>query len=173
MGNRHDLGPDEFAGLAQEVLLRLARDPAARHLWHFRSRPNCADEPPGRSRRNHLATLLGVLGAAALPGMVGCDNRSSGDDSGRDSAPPPDVGAEPFCSEDPYNPPHDMLMDRSPDGNRDLQPPDAPRPEIGVCGDDPCACADDPCGCGDDPCSCGDDPCACGDDPCACADDPC
>jgi len=155
MARKIDPSPEELAGLVQEVLARLARDPAASHLWHWRPRPGCPDEPPGSSRRNHLATLLGMLGAATLPAACGSSSAS-------DSTNPRDVGTEPFCAEDPYNPPHDMIV--PPDAGRDMAPPDAhrpdaPPPDIAICGDDPCACGDDPCACADDPCACADDPC--------------
>ena len=179
MSRRIKVAPEDFAGMMEEVLRRLARDPEAAHLWQWQPRPGCADEPPGPSRRNHLSALLGLLGAAALPGaLAGC--------GGSRSTPAPDMAPDKgWCAEDPGHWPHDM------------QPvPDAPQPDlpqkrdIGACGDDPCGCADDPCSCGDDPCNCADDPCACadlpqpdlpqkpdlgicGDDPCNCADDPC
>ena len=175
--------------MVEEVLSRLAKDPKAAHLWHWQAKPNCADEPEGPSRRNHLRTLLGMMGAAAVPAAAtGCISQSVivGSDGG-DSKLPPDAPRQgDACADDPCA----VLPDAAPDKG--------PR----VCADDPCAvlpdsglpdalpdaldCADDPCNCGDDPCAipldagvkkdlagCGDDPCACADDPCACADDPC
>ncbi len=70
---KFDLGEEEFADLVGEVLEELARDPRARHLWHWASRPGCEDEPPGRSRRNHLGALLGLVGATVLPSA--CSSR--------------------------------------------------------------------------------------------------
>ena len=167
---------EEMGEMMEEILHRLARDPKAEHLWQFRARPGCEDEPPGKSRRSHLGTLLGLVGTAAIPGAVATCHRTCGDD-------PCDCGDDPCgCGDDP------CAADGGTDGDADAD----------VCGDDPCGCADDPCSCGDDPCDsdagpdgsmdggpdadggadadadvCGDDPCACGDDPCDCADDPC
>jgi hypothetical protein len=159
----------EFASLVEEVLEHLARDPAAAHLWQWRARPGCADEPPGRSRRNHLASLLGLLGAAALPGAAaGCDSSTSNTDAAA-------------CGDDPCAVDAGPTSDKSGGGDapqvkdgattKDGNPPGK---DAKPCADDPCSCADDPCACGDDPCACADDPCACGDDPCGgCGDDPC
>lgn len=151
----------ELDQLVEGVLLRLAKDPDAAHLFHWEPRPGCADEPAGKQRRNHLKAMLALLGAAALPGtLAACD----------DKLPAPADGATPdgaICGDDPC---------ASTDGSikRDAPP----------CGDDPCGCADDPCACADDPCAVADggptgdglgrrDGQACADDPCACADDPC
>ncbi|HOD25590.1 MAG TPA: hypothetical protein PKK83_25055, partial [Polyangiaceae bacterium] len=75
-----DLTEAEFAELVQEVIRRLARDPGARHLWQWRSRPSCADVPPGPSRRNHLNALLGMLGAATWTVVAGCGSSDCADD---------------------------------------------------------------------------------------------
>lgn len=179
-----ELSSKEMSGLVQEVLKRLARDPEADHLWHWRGRPGCADEPAGPSRRNHLATLLGLLGTAALGGAAGCGSSTSKSDAKPDQ---PQACADDPCAVDlgktldkgvgvDTKPKADMPQSCA-DDPCSTPLPDGPRP----CGDDPCACGDDPCGCADDPCACADDPCACGDDPCGgpkpdfgvCADDPC
>lgn len=63
----------ELTELVEEVLLRLARDPEAAHLWHWQGRPRCDDMPAGPARRNQLKALLGLLGASALGGLAaGC-----------------------------------------------------------------------------------------------------
>lgn len=136
-GKKIVLTPDELAELAEEVLRRLARDPGAAHLWQWQARPGCADEPPGPSRRRHLATLLGMVGAAALPALAtGCPKPASNQPGAL-----PSSGAAPDGG--PPGPPADAA------------PPRGPQP----CADDPCAG-----GCPDAPCP--DDPCACPDDPC-------
>lgn len=179
--SKPNLTDEEFAELAEEVIRRLAKDPAARHLWQWRGRPACDDVPPGPSRRNHLTALLGMLGAVTLPAAVpACGGDSCGDN-------PPDCGDDPCgCADDPCSCADDpCTSDAGPDGTTCgddpcgcADDPCASDAAAETCGDDPCDCGDDPCGCGDDPCACGDDPCAsdagsCGDDPCDCADDPC
>lgn len=179
----NDISDEDFTGLVSEVLQRLAKDPSAAHLWQWKPRPGCEDEPYGQSRRNHLGAMLGLMSAAALP-MVGCSSRGSCgdepvDDSGVDSSGDSaadssllDARADTLpCADDPCaaDSGADATPDATPDAMADATPDaiadamaDAP-----TCGDDPCACADDPCGCADDPCACADDPCACADDPCS------
>ena len=90
MAKKRDLSEGELSQLVEEVLKRLARDRSASHLWHWLPRPGCADEPAGRSRRSHLSALLGLLGAAALPGIACKDDE------------PPDCGDDPCgCADDP------------------------------------------------------------------------
>ncbi len=188
MGSRKHVSEAEFAGLIEDVLRRLARDPEAAHLWSWNSRPGCDDEPAGLARRNHLRSLLGLLGIAALPGLVlGCDESTPGtadashdgpglDGHGRDVTGSLD-GSKPrdgssykdgqVCGDDPCAAPKDFGRDvtQIPDGHL--------KKDLKNCADDPCACADDPCACADDPCAaprdlgvrrdfkiCADDPCA-------------
>jgi hypothetical protein len=148
-----DVTKAEFSDLVEEVLWRLARDPAASHLWHWHPRPGCADEPAGRSRRNHLAALLGMLGATALgSGAAACDSKTGGGHldgaakDGRSADAPP-------CGDDP------CAADSGPKPDGKTPKPDKGSPDAPPCGDDPCGCGDDPCACADDPCACADDPC--------------
>ncbi|MBW2524399.1 MAG: hypothetical protein JRI23_09500, partial [Deltaproteobacteria bacterium] len=71
------IGRGEFSSLVGEVLERLARDRSARHLWQWRSRPGCEDEPYGRGRRRSLRALLGLLAVGAVPATTA---QCSGDD---------------------------------------------------------------------------------------------
>ena len=177
-----ELSKAEFAELIGEVMERLAREPSAKHLWQWKSRPGCADEPWGRSRRRHLGTLLQLMGATLAPtALAAC-----GGDSESPCSDEPACGDDPCaCSDDSCACADDPCA--SDGGAGDSGSADGGSADVVTCGDDPCACADDPCGCGDDPCACADDPCGCADDPCSvdagpfdampdvqnCADDPC
>ena len=197
MSKRIDVDEAEFLGLVKDVLRRLARDPAARHLWQWQPRPDCADEPPGPARRNHLRTLLGLVGAAALPavaagcsalrlapkdagpvdGPAGKQDGATRDGATRDGAngeglPEQDVSS---CGDDPCA--VDLGADTSPvkdlAPSQDLAPKDDAVPTKDLAPNKDLFSRKDIKICGDDPCACADDPCGCADDPCACADDPC
>jgi hypothetical protein len=176
----NELSEVQFAELVQEVLERLAHDRGADHLWRWCPRPGCADEPPGPSRRNHLATLLGLLAGAAIPGVAGAgcsdsstpgtDGGTAGDRSPVDSAPAPDQpAADQSPAADQARPDRPVPDSQAPDlhpppdlrPQPDRRPPDLrppldrrvlPKLDRKPCADDPCACADDPCACADDPC---------------------
>lgn len=167
---RIQLSEQEFAELMDDLLKRLAADPAASHLWRWHARPGCDDAPPGPGRRRHLASLLGLLGAAALPGASACNSSTSTLDGGKKDTVPgkPDVlkADGPTPKIDGPTPKIDGPTVK-PDAARDTRTADLPKPkpdltpkkDLGTCADDPCGCADDPCGCADDPCACADDPC--------------
>jgi hypothetical protein len=148
--------------LVEEALTRLARDPGAAHLWSWSPRPGCDDEPPGPSRRNHLTTLLKLMGAAAVPGAVaacGCgddpcavrdlttDTRPDSTDPAADSTDPATDPLPESCADDPCavdsstDTEHETAVDAAPE-----VPADTPVDHV------PESCADDPCGCADDPC---------------------
>ncbi|MCA9692369.1 MAG: hypothetical protein KC636_22410 [Myxococcales bacterium] len=92
-----DLSAQEFSDLVAEVLGELARDPDAAHLWHWQPRPGCDDEPAGRSRRNHLRTLLSLMGVAVVPGsLTACGGSDCGDDPCADS-----TSTSGACADDP------------------------------------------------------------------------
>ncbi len=189
------LNESEFAGLVEDVLRQLARDPEARHLWQWQPRPDCADEPAGLARRNHLRSLLGLIGVAALPSVAGAcsdssvavkdsgadgkvgDSQTVKDDASRADGAGDGSALDASAVDDSAG--VDLQNDQAiPCGDDPCATPidqgvDKNNAEIGACADDPCGCADDPCGCADDPCGCADDPCGCADDPCGCADDPC
>lgn len=134
---KRDVTEAEFSSLVTEVLERLATDPRAEHLWQWRSRPGCADEPIGTGRRRSLNRLLGMMGAAAVLPLA-----TSAAACGKKAAPP--VKTEP-------------IQNTAPDAGPG-EPIDQP------CADDPCA---DPQPCADDPCACPDEPMPCADDPCS------
>jgi hypothetical protein len=180
--SRTELSEAEFAELLEEVIRRLARDREADHLWRWSRRPGCADEPPGPSRRNHLAALLGLLAGAAVPGAAGAgcsetstpagDGGTAGDQAPADKTTgPPDSRpvvdrprADRESAADLAGPDRPAVADlAAPDRpSPDLRPPDLrppldrkvlPKLDRKPCADDPCACADDPCACADDPCA--------------------
>jgi hypothetical protein len=166
---RIELSEQELADLMEELLRRLAADPGAVHLWRWHARPGCDDAPPGPSRRGHLASLLGLLGAAVLPASACSSSTSAPLDGGKKDTTHTDApGKVDAPGADGPRPKTDGPVPRV-DGPKpkidgpkpDIKPaPDLPKKkELGICGDDPCACADDPCACGDDPCACADDPC--------------
>lgn len=155
-----DVEEDELATLVGEVLERLARDPSASHLWQWRERPGCDDEPYGRGRRNYLGALLGLLGAAAAPGLAGCGggpNLESGapptpQRSNRTGAPPePPAEAHGEAPTPPAQAPQIAedagVSSAEEPGDAGDTPRPRPRPihRPPPCADDPCACADDPC----------------------------
>ncbi len=165
-----ELSEEELSGLVEEVLERLARDPGARHLWQWTERPGCEDEPFGRSRRNHLGALLGLVGAAVLPTQA-CGDPSCGDDPSTADAGTDAGGA---CADDPCS------VDAGFDAGGDIA--DASTDAGGPCADDPCsvdagfdagtdagfdAGIDAGFDAGFDAGPCADDPCFCADDPCA------
>jgi hypothetical protein len=174
----------ELAELSEELLKRLAADPAAAHLWRWHARPGCDDAPIGPSRRGHLASLLGLLGAAAIPVTCSSSTPATLDSGKKDLAKDapakdaprvdaPRVDAPSLKVDAPRVDGPSVKVDVRVDAKKlDLSPvKDAlgdgkKKKEVGVCADDPCSCGDDPCSCGDDPCSCADDPCSCADDPC-------
>jgi hypothetical protein len=147
-----ELDERELAELMEELLARLAADPQAAHLWRWHGRPGCDDAPPGPSRRRHLASLLGLLGAAALPAAACSSSTNAPLDGANKDARAKDG---PLAADRP-TPQVDGA--RASDGARDTRPapdllrPDSrakldvnPRREVRACADDPCACADDPC----------------------------
>lgn len=74
---------DEFSNLVGDVLRRLAHDQSARHLWQWRSRPDCEDEPYGQGRRRSLRALLGLLAVGSVPAAAAHCGGDDGGDCGR------------------------------------------------------------------------------------------
>lgn len=164
---------EEFSSLVSEVIDRLAKDRSARHLWQWRSRPDCEDEPYGQGRRRSLRALLGLLAVGTVPAATA---QCSGDESTAECGDDPCAcGDDPCgCGDDPCACADDPCASGgsgpggggSGTGGSGTGGSGTGGGSGGgmMCGDDPCAsgsggagggtmCADDPCACGDDPCS--------------------